>query len=98
MKGGNIHVDTGGEESNLELINIMSAEITLCPFNHKKPIHFMLDASPKGIVALIYQEEPHANIGTLQDYNNNPQLKQPEPQTRQPSPPVQRPIQPHVNA
>ena len=55
-KEGNYKWTEERESSYQELIRTMSSETTLRPFNSKRPIHFVSDASPKGIAASVYQE------------------------------------------
>ena len=53
-----------GKEEELsyqKLINVMSSETTLRPYDPKKKTHFVADASPVGIQASIYQEDKTGN-------------------------------------
>ena len=46
------------EKSYQKLMRMMSSDTTLRPYCPNKPTHFVSDASPKGIAASLYQEEP----------------------------------------
>ena len=45
------------EEAYQKLMNVMTSETTLRPYNINKTTHFIADASPLGIQASIYQED-----------------------------------------
>ena len=45
------------EQSYQNLMNIMTSETTLRPYNTKRKTHFIADASPYGMQASIYQED-----------------------------------------
>ena len=56
LKNSRFHWDDEKEEAYQKLMNVMTSETTLRPYDLNKKTHFVADASPIGMQASIYQE------------------------------------------
>ena len=56
-RNASFHWGNNEEESYQKLMNIMTSETTLRPYNINRKTHFIADASPVGMQASIYQED-----------------------------------------